>query len=465
MLATDSLPVVANCLPVSALWHFPAVIRVAPANGLDDHVYRMIAHLLRRRRCIGLLTAGWGVLLSIGSGCGGAPEEGGPTTIRVVTWKPDYPHVWDSALVRFHRENPGIRVEREIGPQNSTQLHDLLTQKLRNHDQSVDAFLMDVIWTAEFARAGWAAPLDDRFPPVEREEFFRGCIEADLVAGYIYGVPFNTDAGVLYYRSDLLSRHGFSPPRTWPEMIIQIDSILSAESDPMLAGYSAQFKQYEGLVCNMLEFVGSNGGDLLNPDTPESIEAIEFVRDHIIGAAAPRGVLTYQEQEALDLFMSGGAIFHRNWPYAWAACRESAIAGKVGISTLPHFPGGSSRSALGGWRFGISAFSQNPSEAWRVVEYLTSLEIQKLFALKGGKAPARRDLYRDSEVLAANPHFADLFGVFETATPRPRSPIYSEISHILQRFLHSAVAERQSDIPALAGRAAAEIQSALARAR
>ncbi|HUU46995.1 MAG TPA: ABC transporter substrate-binding protein [Acidobacteriota bacterium] len=397
------------------------------------------------------------------SSCGGGSTDDGRTVVRVVTWKPDYPHLWDTALARFHRANPDIRIAREIGPQNSTQLHDLLTQKLRNRDVSVDAFLMDVIWTAEFARAGWAAPLDDRFPPEERAQFFAGCIAADVVGDGIYGVPFNTDSGVLYYRTDLLDKYGFAPPRTWPELVDQVDSILAGEDDPRLSGYSGQFRQYEGLVCNMLEFVGANGGDLLAPSTPEVIAAVEFVRDRIIAGVAPRGVLTYQEQESLDLFASGGAIFHRNWPYAWAVCRETAMAGKVGIARLPTFKPGMSTAALGGWRFGVSAFSQHPDEAWRVVAFLTSPEMQELFAVEGGKAPARRALYQDADVLGANPHFAALYDVFETATPRPRSPIYPELSHILQRFLHAAIADTLSEIPALAHQAAVAIQTAQAR--
>jgi multiple sugar transport system substrate-binding protein len=394
------------------------------------------------------------------AGCGGPGEEekAGVTELKIVIWKPDSPGSWDEALARFHASHPDIRVALEVGPNNSTQFHDLLTQKLRNREPSVDAFLMDVIWTPEFAQAGWVIALDDRFPPAERERFFPACIEADTYRGSIYGVPFNTDAGLLFYRRDLLDARGFAAPRTWEEMLSQIAAIEAAEQDPRLFGYSGQFKQYEGLVCDMLEFVQSNGGDLWEPDAPATVEAVRFVRDRIVGDVAPRGVLTYKEQQSLDLFTAGGAIFHRNWPYAWAVCADSPIAGKVGISVLPTFVPGLSTAALGGWRFGISAFSRHPEETWRFVAFMTSPEIQKLFTLDIGKPPARRALYEDADVLAKYPHFASLRSVFESATPRPRSPVYPQISHILQRYFHAALSDPGSDIPALAAEAAEKIR-------
>ncbi|GAB4326397.1 MAG: ABC transporter substrate-binding protein [Candidatus Zixiibacteriota bacterium] len=399
-----------------------------------------------------------GVLLSQ---CGGSDGDSGATTVNLVVWKPNNPAAWDSALVLFHNAHPDIKIVREIGPHSSSQFHDLVAQKLRNQDPSVDAFLMDVVWTPEFAAAGWAIPLNRQFPPSEQGKFFDGCIEADVWNDSIYGVPLNIDAGILYYRKDLLDKYGFAPPRTWPEMLAQIDTILAGENEPRLNGYSGQFRQYEGLVCDMLEFVRSNGGRLTEPQSPATMEAVRFVRDRLIGRAAPRGVLTYSEQESLDLFSSGGAIFHRNWPYAWALTKESPIAGNVGIAPLPTFKDNLSTSTLGGWRFGISRFSRNKDAAWTVVQFFTSPEIQKHFAVLAGRAPARKALYQDPDVLEANPHYEEMFPVFENATPRPRTPVYPQVSNILQRFLHAALSEQDADLDALAAKASKEIEAAL----
>jgi multiple sugar transport system substrate-binding protein len=406
-------------------------------------------------------------LLTLGS-CGGEAPQGDKTVITVLTWRPNSPPTWDQAIARFERGNPDIEVDLQTGPSSSTQLHDMLAQRLRNRDSSVDVFVMDVVWPPEFAAVGWALPLDTLFDPGERELFFEGCVDAVTWAESVYGVPFFLDAGVLYYRSDLLRSYGLDPPRTWGEMVRVADSVVSAENEPGLYGYSAQMAQYEGLVCDMLELVGSAGGSLMRPQDPEAIGALRFARDSLVhlDGMTPPGILTYKEQESLELFASGGAVFHRNWPYAWAVCADSAtsdVVGRVGISVLPSFPGGESVSALGGWSFGISPFSPHPEESWRFVSFMTSPEIQRLFAVEVGKPPARRALYSDSAVLEANPHFERMAEVFENAAPRPRSPVYPQISHRLQSFLHEAVGDAGSDVPALAGEAAEDLLDILAR--
>ncbi len=282
------------------------------------------------------------------------------TVLRFVTWKADQPKVWDEAIARFEQAHPHIRIEREIAPHSSTAYHDLLTQKLKNRDSSMDLFFMDVIWPAEFAAAGWARAIDEEFPVSERKLFLPATIQAGTYQGHNYGVPSRIDSGMLYYRADLLRKYGFTPPGTWEELVNQAHTIIKGEKaeNPALRGYSGQFKQYEGLVCDMLEFVGSHNARMISQDgkhsalaVPNSVKAVTFVREHIIEQLATRAALTYQEPESLAIFVQGKAVFHRNWPYAWSMAnnpRHSKIVGKVGATTLPHFEQGKSVAALGG---------------------------------------------------------------------------------------------------------------------
>jgi multiple sugar transport system substrate-binding protein len=400
-----------------------------------------------------------------------ASKPGAPAELRFVTWQPDAAWVWDQAIRDFEARHPGVKVVREVGPHSSTEFHDLVTQKLRNRDVEMDVFFMDVIWPAEFAAAGWALPLDAFFPAVERQSFLEAPILANSYDGRIYGVPVFVDAGMLYYRKDLLEKYDLRPPRTWPDLVRQAKHVLAQERDPYLTGYSAQFKQYEGLVCNMMEFIMSNGAALWNEDTLQSTlneakakEAVRFVRDQIISAISHRGVLAYQEPESLALFTQGRAIFHRNWPYAWAVAndpRQSKVAGKVGMLPLPAFQGQKSVATLGGWQLGISRFSRNPELAWRFVEHMTSSEIQKRIALYTGRGPARKALYRDPEILKKNPQFESQYETFVLATPRPRTPVYLPLSNIMQRYFSSAIAIADSDIDRLARSASRDMDRVL----
>jgi multiple sugar transport system substrate-binding protein len=407
------------------------------------------------------------------TGCTKKAEEG-KTIIHFVTWKPNIPEAWEEIFKIFKDEYPDIEIAREVGPHSSTAFHDLLTQKLKNKSEDVDVFLMDVIWPPEFAAAGWAAPLNNMFTLSEQEKFLGGTILANIFKDRIFGVPLFIDSGILYYRKDLLDKYKFPPPKTWKEMVETAKWIVNeeAKTNIELYGFSGQFKQYEGLVCDMMEYILSNGGKILNSETGKSglaekpaIEAVKFVRENIIGKVAPMGVLTYQEPESLDVFIQGKAVFHRNWPYAWEVSNNperSRIAGKVGIIKLPHFEGNKSYSALGGWQVGISSYSENKEAAWTFVKFLTSDRIQKLLALKAGRAPTRKALYEDDDILKSYPHFEDMKDVFLTAYPRPRTPLYPAVSNVLQRYFSKAISSPRINLQVEAEAASEEIEKLIA---
>jgi multiple sugar transport system substrate-binding protein len=401
-----------------------------------------------------------------------SPNAGAQNTeLRVVTWKAEAPKVWDQAVADFERQNSGIKIVREIGPQSSTQIHDLLTQKLKNRDPRLDVFFMDTIWPAEFASAGWALPLDRYFTAAERDKFLPAPISANQYRGQIFGVPLFIDAGVLYYRKDFLEKYGLAPPRIWPELVEQAKTILAREQGLQLVGFSGQFKQYEGLICNMMEYILSNGGALWDEKhmvsalhQPAALEAVRFVRDRMIGEISHRGVLSYEEPESLALFTQGRAIFHRNWPYAWTIANDPAnskIAGKVGIAPLPSFAGAKGVAALGGWQLGVSRFSSKPDVAWRFVAFMTSKEIQKRIGLATGRAPTRTALYEDTELTAKMPQLKSLLDTFKQAVPRPTTPVYVPLSNIMQRYFSSALALPNSDINKRAALAARDMDRLL----
>ena len=403
------------------------------------------------------------------SGCTAA-GPGGRETIHFITWNPSRPEVWKDLIAGFETRNPGVRVILELGPSSSTSFHDIVAQKLRNRGDDIDVFFMDATWVPEFAAAGWAAPLDDLFPAGERAGFLPAGIAANTWEGRLYGVPMFIDAGLLFYRSDLLEKYGFHPPATWRELALQAETITRGEArnGALIYGYSGQFKQYEGLVCNMQEFILGNNGSLLDPDTlepefdrPAALEAVRFVRDTILGRLSPGGALTYMEPESISLFIQGRAVFHRNWPYAWQIAGDpegSRVAGRVGIARLPHFPGGAGRPTLGGWQLGINAHSGRRVPARGFVRFLAGEEIQKRFVMETGRAPARISLYRDPEILGRYPQFGKMGAIFADAAPRPRTPLYPAVSNELQRFFSTVLAEPGSDLPAAAREAARRIK-------
>jgi multiple sugar transport system substrate-binding protein len=276
---------------------------------------------------------------------------------------------------------------------------------------------------------------------------------------------------LLYYRKDLLDKYRIAPPRTWEALVAAAKTILAGENNPQLAGYSGQFKQYEGLVCNMMEFILGNGGALWDRaaltsalDRPAARAAVRFVRDRIIGEISHRGVLAYEEPESLSLFTQGRAIFHRNWPYAWTVANDaetSKIVGKVGMTPLPGFSPGKGAAALGGWQIGVSRYSTKPDLAWRFAAFMTGASMQKRIALATGRAPTRLELYQDPELQNKNPQLRSLLETFKQAVPRPTTPVYVPLSNIMQRYFSSVLALPNTDIDERAAFAARDMNRVL----
>ncbi len=395
-----------------------------------------------RKSSIGLFTAG--LLLAIALlffSCRAEQNRAqGPVTLVFKHGKlAGGPEALREILSRFEAQNPGIRVKDEVLPASTDEQHQFYVINLEAGSAEFDVLSMDVIWVKEFARAGWLRPLDDVFPPEERKDFFRGPISAVTFRGSVYAIPWYIDAGLLYYRKDLLDKYSISPPRTWQELVSTARTIMEREKD--IYGFIWQGKQYEGLVCNVMEYMWSRGGGLIDEDgsfnalKEENIDALRFMYDLIhTYRVSPPLVTTAVEETTRHIFGSGRALFMRNWPYAWNLFEKegSPVKGKVGVTVLPAFKGHRPYATLGGWQLGVNRYSKHPEEAEKLVRYLTSYEVQKEMAIRMGYKPPRRSLYRDEELIRAQPFIVRLYDVFEHARPRPESPFYMMITQVLQ---------------------------------
>jgi len=355
---------------------------------------------------------------------------------------------WEELIGEFETES-GIKVNLIRQPTDTDQRRQGLLISLKAKRKDPDLFLMDVAWIAQFAASGWLKPLDGYLArsSVTSRIFFQQLLnETDKYKNQFIALPVYVDAGLLYYRKDLLAKYGIaSPPKTWDELLNQSIRVQNEmrKTNPNFYAFVWQGAQYEGLICNFLEFAASGGGSI-NGDTPlnspENNKAVSFMRDLIHKhKVSPVNTFTeMKEEETRMFFQQGNALFERNWPYAWALHQadNSKVKGKVGIAPLPAFAGGQSVSTLGGWHVGISAFSDNPNDAWKLIEFILSHDVQKRVALKLGWNPGRKDVYEDAELLKELPHFKELRAVFENALPRPLLPYYNQISEVLQQSIN-----------------------------
>ncbi len=427
----------------------------------SDRVFTRGSAASKRRRWAAA-TLILALLLPIGCSKSDAPADG-KTVIRYLAG-PDIGGASKEIIARFEALNPDIKVEMVEGPAATNTREDMYSTSFMGGESTYDLVYMDVIWVPKFAAKGWLKPLDDWFTMEARKEFLPGGIEGSRYQGKIYRVPVQSDGGMLYYRKDLLAKNGLKPPETFGDLLQAAKKI---QKPPELWGFVFQGKQYEGLVCNFLELVWGNGGRLIDDDgkvridRPEAVEALGWLVDAVHkDGISPKGVLTYQEEEARHMFQEGKAVFMRNWPYAWNLVQadSSPVRRKVGIIPMVHGRGGSSAATLGGWGFGISSLSKNPEAAWKFVQFATSAESLKINYMRGGIIPARRALFKDPDIIAKSPHFKELYEVLANARPRPVHPSYARISDTLQGYLSSALSGQQTPESALQA-AAAEIRS------
>ncbi len=400
--------------------------------------------------------------------CCGAPQEK-----RVVFSVGGTPHEligWEKLVKDFERKT-GIPVEILLLPADTDQQRQSLIISLEAGVKNPDVFLMDVAWLGLFSHSGWLEPLAG----IDPSPYFAKVIEfADTYQGNLIALPIYMDGGLLYYRTDLLGGSGLSqPPKTWQELLSS--SLLTQPKErpevPDFYGFVWQGAQYEGLICDFLEFAGSKGGFVVRDgqirlDTPENRQAVQFMYDLIWKyKVSPPNTYTEMKEEQVRLyFQHGAALYERNWPYALDLheAEGSRVRNKTGIAPIPAPEGAGSVSTLGGWHIGVSRFSDVKPEALEFVKYVTSYIGQKTMVLLLGWNPGRQDLYTDEEILKKMPYFPELGKIFQNARSRPMVPYYTQVSEIAQRYMNRALAGRSSPDQALKG-ADEEIAALLVR--
>jgi multiple sugar transport system substrate-binding protein len=339
-------------------------------------------------------------------------------------------------------------------PADTDQRRQGLVIALNARKSDPDVFLMDVAWLGLFAASDWLEPLEKE---VDAAPFFPRVIRmADRHQGHLMALPVYVDGGVLYYRRDLLKRFRLpGPPDTWQELLSHALTVQSAmrPTNPRFYGFVWQGAQYEGLICDFLEFSGSRGGFIetdggLRLDVPANRTALTFMHDLIwrYRISPPSTYTEMKEEEVRLYFQAGNALFERNWPYAWSLHQNPAsnVKNKIGVAPLPAPADGESVSTLGGWHIGLSRFSDRKHQAVKLIRFITSYDTQKKIVLQMGWNPGREDLYDDPQVLTQAPHYRELKDIFQNARPRPLLPYYTQISAIAQRHINSVLADRIS---------------------
>ena len=392
------------------------------------------------------------------------------THLRVYVGGQQRPDIMRALFAEYMAANPGVKVTLEVGGASSDLHQKYLNMVLTAKDETLDAFLIDIIRPAQFAAAGWAEPLDAHLG-ADREAvmstFLPAYREANTIGGKVIALPALADSLFLYYRKDLLDKYGEKPPATWPELARIAKKIQAGEGNADLQGVSFQGKAVEGAVCTFLLPYWSQGGEIIKDgrlafDRKKAEASLAMWLGLVKDGVAKANASEVSTDDTRKEFQAGKVIFAVSWGYAWNHFQKGAgtqVAGKTGVTTLPAMPGGESVSCMGGWNWAVSAFSRNKPEAVKLVRWMSSPYVSRELAVRGSFHPAQTAVYADPKVLAAVPWFAEALPVVASARPRPVTPVYKQVSDAIRINTNTVIAGVRTPAQALD-----EIEQRIARA-
>lgn len=437
--------------------------------------------IIRRGSALGLSGALMGSILRFGSvGAQSATPEG-----RAAGWsltKPEWLDVdlsgvtlsavlgadgpgapFDQATCDFFAEHTGATVNYIQGAESATDRLTYYTQTLNAQSSDFDVFTVDVIWPGILAVH--AEDLTDAAQELADSgaNFFERILSNNKIGDTLVSIPTYTDAGMLYTRTDLLEKYGATAPTTWAELEEAAKAIAEgevADGKADFVGYVFQAAAYEGLTCNALEWIYSNGGGTfietdgtVTVNSDQAKAAIERAKGWI-GGIAPSAVTNYKEEDSRGVWQGGNAAFLRNWPYVYSISQadDSELKDKFSVGLLPKGDGeGADHAAtLGGWNAMVSKYSENVDAAKVFAKYLCSFEVQKARAIERSLNPTITEVYEDADVIAANPYQADFMPIFEGGSvARPSgvaADLYNDVSVAVFTTVNELLAGQQDDV-------------------
>jgi multiple sugar transport system substrate-binding protein len=370
--------------------------------------------------------------------CGGSDEGGGAGTELTFFIFNEPSGAYQEAAAKCSQESNGqYHITFEFLPAQADAQREQLVRRLGAEDDSIDIIGMDIIWTAEFANAGFVEPWSEADAQQVTENVFDSVVESATFEDTLYAAPFTSNTQLLWYRKDRVQQ----PPQTWDDMIAEAEQIGPAEGL-----IQVQANRYEGFTVLATAMIESAGAQILAGPTEVALEqapterALEVLGKFARSPVAPPDIDTSTEDTARLSFEAGGSSFMLNYPFVYPSAKENApdVFKQMGFAIYPRIDADTpSRPPLGGIHLGVSAYSDNKDLTFEAIKCLVQPENQITAATLGGLPPVREDLYGSKELDEAYPGFANLIKKsIDNAAPRPLTPAYTDVSLAIQRSLH-----------------------------
>jgi multiple sugar transport system substrate-binding protein len=392
------------------------------------------------------------------------------TTLRVFSGGQNQrPDLMRKLFDDYQKANPNVKIDIETGGATSELQRQYLSTVLNAKDPAIDIYMIDIVNPAQYFNAGWLEPLDQYVGADALKPYLPVYAQANVVNGKIAAMPAFADAMFMYYRKDLLDKHGIKEPKTWDELSTAAQRVTAAEkgANPNLQGLSIQGAPIEGAVCTFLlpywsqgkQFNDASGKMTLDKDA--AVRGMNTWLKMVDDGVLKKNIAEVTTPVTVNEFKAGNVLFAINWGFAWDRFKDDAdsqVKGKVGVMPLPAMAGGRSATCVGGWQWAVSAFSRNKAEAAKLVRAITTPAASRFLAAEGSLLPTYQSVYTDPEVVRQVPWFKDAGGVVIAGQARPISAQYGQVSDAIRSTTSAILARTKT-----ATEGVAEIESRLGR--
>ncbi len=375
------------------------------------------------------------------------------TTLRVFSGGANQrPDLMRKLFDQYQAKNPNIKIDIETGGATSELQRQYLSTVLNAKDTAIDIYMIDIVNPAQYFGAGWLEPLDAYVGDAATalKAYLPVYASSNVVDGKVAAMPAFADAMFMYYRKDLLAKHGVAEPKTWDDLSAASKKIQAAEGNPNLQGLSIQGAPIEGAVCTFLLPYWSQGKDFndasgkMTLDKGAATKGLNQWLTMVDQGVIKKNVAEVKTPDTVNEFKAGQVVFAINWGFAWDRFqqdKDSTVQGKVGVMPLPAMAGGKSATCVGGWQWAVSAFSKSKAAAAGLVKFMASPEASKFLAVEGSLLPVYQSVYTDADVVKGAPWFKDAANVVVAGKSRPQSKDYGQVSDVI-RTTTSAVLAR-----------------------
>ena len=357
-------------------------------------------------------------------------------------------------IEQWNAENPDQEVTLRELPAEQDGQRDTLVQSLQTESGEYDVFALDVTDTAYFAANGWLQPIEGD-TDVDTSGLIDAAVDSATYNDTLYAVPQNTNAQLLYYRTDLVPE----APANWGELVDSCAVAVEEDVDCV----NLQLSQYEGLTVAATQFIHSWGGRIVEDDgqtpdleTPEAEAGLTALVDGFQSDVIADRSEGFTEEETAQAFLAGETMYAYNWPYMYESGQSdptSEVQGDFDVAPILG-PDGPGQSTLGGYNNAINVFSENKGTAQAFLEFIISEDVQMGFAQQSFP-PVLSSIYDDEALQQEFPYMEALQAALDNAEPRPVSPFYPELSKAIQDNTFAAIQGNQTVDQALADMSAA----------